>query len=268
MNKILLLFSLWSSILHGQSDNRFQVGFSFHSTVFLGLRSFNNVSRMVYSQDHQYYQYEAYDINYINFGSSAGFNLQLGINWLNNTKYIIRQNFACFADFFREQIEYTLVDFVVGDPLFYPNLWLTNESFGIGTVQTAKMDGFGLGLSSEVIVLKPLQNQWNVGGGISINRLHRSDASYHFTENFYGPNNARLVSGVYISKQLGIVIHAEKRFKTWNAFLTVNQMLFTMKKNKHKGAAYFLEDKTIYPLSHNLDYRFPVLINVGGAFFL
>lgn len=258
-------------MLIGQDNYRMQFGMSFHSTVFTGFRSFENIdfrSSSGYSGV-SFYEIEKYDINYQNFGSSAGINLKWGLNWVNNRNYIIRQNVSYFLDYFRERIDYTLVNFENKDSTYQPSKYFSNTPY-IGETRRAKMDGFTFGFTNELILLKKLSKKWNIGGGISWNWINRSDRSFDNMydgngQQIYAPNFARLVNGTYVTTQIGLVFHAEKQLRRWNWFVTANQMIFTTKKAKNKGAYYFPETIKLWPISHNLDYRFPAIINFGAA---
>lgn len=102
-----------------------------------------------------------------------------------------------------------------------------------------------------------------IGGGLAFNVMRRSDAVYKYNTNVYGPNSAALGYGRYTTKQLGIVFHVEKIFDRWSVFLNLNQAFLTTKKSINKGGDYFPEQDKLHPISHNLDYRFPLYINFG-----
>jgi hypothetical protein len=251
------------SIGFGQDQFRLQFAMSVHSTMYGGTRSFEKVSRSDF-KDMSYYEYEEYSIDYSNFAFSGGLNLRFSLNWLNNEKNVIRQSISGFTDFYEEKINYKLTDFMVGDTNSYPNGLYQND-FDLGDENLALMNGVGVGLTNEIIYLRKLESNWNIGGGIAFNIIRRNDWSYKWSYELYGPNHTRLTYGQYTTKQLGIILHIEKSFNRWNFFMNFNQAILTTKKEANKGGEYYPEQDRIHPISHNLDYRFPLLINFGTA---
>lgn len=240
-----------------------QFGISMHSNLFGGTRSFENVSRSG-SNTIFYYQEEEYAIDYKNLALSFGLNLKLSWNWINSAKYVLRQNTSVFVDVYQEEITYTLTNFETGDSNSIPPPWFA-EDFQIGDKNVAIMNGIGFGFTNDLVYLRKLKSNWNIGGGIAFNIINRDDRSYVEYLNHYGPNDTRYYFGTYRTKQLGLVFHLEKTYASWNYFLNLNQAVFTTKKNGNKGGDYFPEADRIHPISCNLDYRFPLLINIGAV---
>lgn len=263
MTKTLIALLFVSSVSFGQDEYRMQFGVSAHSTMFGGTRSFENVSRSG-PQNITYYDKEVYSINYANFNFSAGLNFKFSFNWLNRGKGILRQSVSGFADFYEEKISYTLTDYEIVDTNYFPATWY-NHDFQIGDENLARMNGLGFGLVNDLIYLRELKSNWKIGGGIAFNIMRRHDWSYKWSYDQYGPNDTRLYYGQYTTKQLGLVFHLEKSFERWNIFLNLNQAFLTTKKEELKGGEYYPEVDRMHPISHNLDYRFPLLINFGTA---
>ena len=252
------------SLTFAQQDHyRMQLGFAFYSSLFLGTQSFDKVSRTGFN-DLSYYEYEEYFIQYPKTSPSIGGNLRLSLNWLDKKKYVLRQSSSIIVERYQEEIIYQLTDYKVGNTSFFPNESYEHD-FQIGDIRTAELNGIGFGLLNELVFIRKLESHWNVGGGLSFNIIRRNDADYFWSFEEYGPNDQRLTYGSYTTKQLGLIIQAERTFPRWNAFINLNQSILTAKKNSKKGGDYFPEEDHLHPLSHNLDYRFPLQMNAGIA---
>lgn len=252
------------SIGFGQDQYRMQFDLSLHSTMFGGTRSFENVSRTTYSTL-SYYDWEEYSIDYKNFRFSGGLKIGFGFNWINSKNTILRQSISVFADIYNELITYELTDYQDDDSINMSPFPGQQTTYEIGDSYQANLNGMGLGLINDLIYMRKLENGWNIGGGIAFNIIRRNDAVYKYYSSVYGPNSAALGWGRYTTKQLGLLFRIEKSFNRWNIFLNLNQAVLTTKKEEKKGGDYYPESDKTHPISHNLDYRFPLMINFGTA---
>ena len=55
----------------------------------------------------------------------------------------------------------------------------------------------------------------------------------------------------------------EKRYKRYKGFIKLNQNILTVKRKENFGSSEINELYQSSPISQNLDYRFPLIINVG-----
>ena len=240
-----------------------QMSLGFHSTMFYGTRSFDNVSRESW-EDIDYYDYEEYSVDYKNGTFSAGFNYSLSFNWINKKNFILRQTSKIFVEIYDEKLNYTLTHFEE-DSSYIPSHYL-NE-LNLNESNFASINGVGWGAFQELIYLHKLDNSWNIGGGLSYNWMRRDDRHFQYSWDYYAPNHTRLTWGRYTTQQLGVVFHVEKVYSDWSIFFNFNQAVLTLKSQRNKGGDYMNKSlgEHINPISHNLDFRFPLYIQFGAS---
>lgn len=237
-----------------------QASLGLFSVMNYGTRSFEGVSRN--EQDFSIYETEIYDIDYKNFTFSSGIHFKLGWNWIQKKNYSIRQTSSFAFEIYKEQIEFELTDIGNGDSAQFGN-YGGSSMVDVGYRQFAVNSHIGFVSTQELIFLRNFENI-SVGGGISFTVRSRNDRG--FNKNLSGayiPNSTILYFGNYETKQLGLVFHIEKQMNRSMVYLNLNQQFFTTKKEK--GGKYFEEGETLHPISHNMDFRFPLLIQFGGS---
>lgn len=238
-----------------------QVSGSLYSVLNYGTRSFENVYRN--EKLMAVYETEKYDIDYKNNTMSAGFQLGLSWNWINKKRFTIRQRTAVAFDIYREHVTFILVDIGNGDSVS-SGAYYGESVVNLGYQETAVASGIGFTASQELLYLRN-KDSWSWGGGISVNTRQRNDVMFNRrVGGVYIPNARALGYGQYFTHQLGVVLHAEKQYERLLLFINLNQQVATLKKQK--GAKYFTDGNELNPVSHNLDFRFPVLINAGVSF--
>ncbi len=225
-----------------------------------GLRSFEDVSRV--ENYLGVYETEVYDIDYKNFTFSSGFHLKLGWNWVQKKNYSIRQSGSIAFEVYKEQIDFVLTDIGNGDSVSW-GYWGESD-VKIGYQETAVAANFGIAVTQELIYLRNKEN-FSWGGGVSFTSRTRSDIPFNQSpsQGVYIPNSRSLAWGRYYTQQIGLVFHIEKVMNRGMIYLNLNQQVFTAKRDK--GAKWFLEDNELNPVSHNMDFRFPLIIQFGGS---
>lgn len=258
MTRILTLFIVFSSLAYGQEIKyRFQTAFSLQTIVNAGTRSFEDVSKL--ENYNAVYEQEIYNIDYKNNTGSLGFNWKLGINWVVEKDYSLRQTFSVFGEMYQEQIDFELTAHYGEIVNSYPN----SENVIVGYKGTAILNGLGYGAQTEFLYLYHLNQGWKVGGGLSLVSRFRNDVA--LKQENYVPNFQHLSYGHYWTKQAGISAHIEKATDRWIYFLNFNQAAATMKNFYSKGGKYFAQGEVLHPISHNMDFRFPFTIQFGAA---
>lgn len=262
VQRTLILIFLISNLSYAQdSKYRIQASFGLFSIMNPGTKSFDGVFRND-DDNLAVYKTEIYDIDYKNFTFSSGFHFKLGFNWIQKKKFSIRQTSSIAVEIYKEQIHFTLVDIGDGSTDVYQPYY--GESVvKLGYHETAVASGAGFVFTQEIIYLRNSENiSW--GGGIS--HSYRSRNDWNFNRNIAGvyvPNDRILSYGQYETHQLGFVFHLEKVFTRSMIYLNLNQQFVTVKKQK--GAKYFQDGNELNPISHNMDFRFPLLIQFGGS---
>ncbi|MFT4602070.1 MAG: hypothetical protein ACI857_002256 [Arenicella sp.] len=237
-----------------------QASLGFYSIMNSGVRSFEDVYRN--DKDNSVYKTELYDIDYKNFTFSSGFHLKLGWNWIQKKRYSIRQTTSLAAEIYKEQVSFTLTNIGNGDSVSYGGYY-GGSIVEVGYNESAVSTNLGLAATQELLFLRNKEN-YSWGGGISYNFRSRND--WQFNRNISGvyiPNSRALSWGRYFTHQLGLVFHIEKAFNRGMIYLNLNQQVLTLKKTK--GAEYFTNGNQLNPVSHNMDFRFPLLIQFGGS---
>lgn len=262
VQRTLILIFLISNLSYAQdSKYRIQASFGLFSIMNPGTKSFDGVYRN--DKNFSVYETEMYDIDYKNFTFSSGLHLKLGWNWVQKKKFTIRQTTSVAAEIYKEQIEFTLINIGNGD--LNTNTPFPNETaVQVGYTQTAVASSLGIVASQELIYLRNLDNL-SLGGGIAYTYRSRNDSYFNRSPSSspYVPNSSALSSGQYETHQLGVVFHIEKAFTRSTVYLNLNQQFVTIKKQK--GAKYYTEGNELNPISHNMDFRFPLLIQFGGS---
>ncbi len=82
-------------------------------------------------------------------------------------------------------------------------------------------------------------------------------------ENYYPTISPRGLNS-YTTKQIGVCMEVEKRYKRYKGFVKLSQNILIVKGKENFGSSEMNENK-ITPTSQNLAYRFPLIINVGIA---
>lgn len=262
MNRSLIFFLFFvSQVAYSQdSKYRMQASLGLFSVMNYGTRSFEGVSKN--DPNLSVYETEIYDIDYKNFTFSSGIHVKLGWNWVQKKNYSIRQTSSLAFEIYKEQIDFELIDIGNGDSALNGGYY-GESSVEVGYKNTAANANLGWVATQELIYLWNFENI-SVGGGIAYTFRFRSDRG--FNQNFGGvyiPNSTAIYFGTYYTKQLGFVFHIEKQMNRSIVYLNLNQQFFTTKKEK--GGKYFEEGETLHPVSHNMDFRFPLLIQFGGS---
>lgn len=262
MKSTLALIFLISSISYAQdSKYRMQASLGLFSVMNPGTRSFEGVYRI--HNDYSVYETEVYDIDYKNFNLSSGFHLKVGWDWVQKKHYKIRQSTSFGLEIYQEEIDFTLKDIGFGDSVQY-SPYLGSSIVEVGYSEKATAPGGGYVFTQEILFLRNHENiSW--GGGIAYTFRHRDDRAFNGSpiSEIYVPNSRAITFGQYRTHQLGIVFHIEKAFNRGMIYLNLNQQFLTIKKRK--GAEYFADGNELNPISHNMDFRYPLLIQFGGA---
>jgi len=237
-----------------------QASVGFYSIMNSGLRSFEDVYRN--DQNFSIFETELYDIDYKNFTFSSGFHLKLGWNWIQKKKYTIRQTTSLSAEIYREEVNFVLTDIGNGDSSVFNHY--PQGIVNVGYDGKSVAPGLGWGATQEIVYLRN-QESFSWGGGFSFTFRRRNDASFIGFPNsdVYVPNARTLTWGQYGTKQIGIVFHIEKTMNRGMIYLNINQQILTAKRQK--GGDYFTDGNELNPVSHNMDFRFPLIIQFGGS---
>jgi len=257
-----VLISIIPILSSGQAPNyRFQLDLSFQSILNYGTRSFSSLEKD--NESVGKYQYEWYDIDYKNLTISNGFNLKFAVNWLNREKYVLRNSTSLFAEIYTEEVFYELVDFEIGDTAFFPNPDIV-EDVELGYSGSAIFQGISYGVTHEILFLRKFKNRLGVGAGLSYTMRARNDLPDYTSA--YAPVSSMRTRPGYWTKQLGVSFQIERSLDKWSWFINLNQEVLTVKKEENKGALFFSDPFSKFPISQNLDYRFPLIIQFGGSF--
>ena len=266
---ILLILLLSSSLSWSQDRYRFSVGGGFHSLMFWGLRSFDEVVLPVDPGDiGSIYDYEEYNLNYHNFRASFDYTFGFSVNWFNSNKIQISQNISFFKGNFEDGLTLELTD--VGTPYAdpYPISEFNSSNTGIGSVTSIRYRTEIVGIKSEIVVRYKLpEAPFFVGGGIFITHFVAQDHWWNGLENAlvegYRPNYYDRGSGSYFSRQLGLTVSFMYSWKFINVFINAGNSFMTLKKESMKGKWW--GDYNFFPTSHNFDFRFPLTFETGIA---
>jgi|GEM_PF-1250216 len=272
MKRILItLFALITGTTFSQNqDNfRFNFGISGVSVMNYGLRDIKNIS---YSgaETHPIYETEKYDLGYQNFAFSYGYGFNFGAYIVNNEKYSLKGDVNFFIEKYKEELTFTLVD--VGDGATVDDLHpFSSSNVTNGYQQTIEFNSnhasksfLGKGFGGSLVLFKKLKHNFNIGAGVFYSQRIRAEFFNGFSHENYYPTLAVRSQNTYTSKQIGVCVELEKTYKRYKGFVKLNQNILTVKRKNNFGSSEMNENK-ITPTSQNLDYRFPLIINVGIA---
>lgn len=256
-----------------QENHRFNFGFSGVSVMNYGLKDIKNIS---YSgaETTPIYETEKYDLNYQNFAFSYGYGFNFGVYIVNNSKYSLKGNVNFFIEKYKEELTFTLVD--VGDgseidyaPYSHP---FNYNDVSVGYSQTIDFNSdyalkslLGGGFGASMVLFKKLKHNFNLGAGLFYSQRTRSEFFNGSDNENYFPIISPRGSNTYTTKQIGLCMELEKTYNRYKGFIKLNQNILTVKKKENYGSSEVNELTQSSPLSQNLDYRFPLIINVGIA---
>lgn len=257
---LILFFLFFCSTSFSQGDRyRLETSLNLQTITYYGTRKFKEVKQDPFAQSK--YETEKYNTSY-NFSTSIGFNYKLGINWINTKGgHILRQSGFLFFEIYKEEANFELIDFEVGDTLEFPNPNISQD-IQVGYRGTTVMQGLGIGAGTEMLYLFKKDN-FALGGGLSFVFRRRSD--YPVASDFYAPVGDNRQTYRYDTKQLGVVFQLERSYDMWKWYINLNQAVLTTKKQTEKGTWYFPDNEVLLPVSQNLDFRFPLTIQLGAA---
>jgi len=153
---------------NAQNNYRFSVGGGFHSLVFTGFRSFENVEAPQQYDVNRIYQQEKYDLDYKNFSSSVNYSFGFAVNWFNTAKWILSQRFGYYKGQFTDEINLQLTD--IGDGTvtdYYPVSEFNSSNVAIGTMSNVRYQTELQGVLTSVIFLRKLsERNLAIGGGV------------------------------------------------------------------------------------------------------
>jgi len=122
----------------------------------------------------------------------------------------------------------------------------------------------GQGFGGSLVLFRKLKHSFNIGAGIFFSQRVRSEFFNGYNNENYYPTISPRGLNSYTTKQIGICIELEKTYKRYKGFVKLSQNILTVKRKDNFGSSEMNENK-ITPTSQNLDYRFPLIINVGIA---
>ena len=237
------------------------------SIVNYGFRSFHNVQLDPKLQSYRVYTTEKYHVNYKNLTTSSGINPRININLLNNPKCKLELGLGFYIEKFREELTLTLTDIGNGEK----HNW-TPTILVLANQQNIVLNNqFGYGQTVDLTLSRPFRNNLMVGVGLNYTRRSRSDIS----NRSFGLNQEALpyiprlddfaaAGSTYSTKQLGLSLNASKQIKRFELYVNMSQTVVTLKKEIGKGPGYHPYPNGIIPISHNSDYRFPMIVRVGA----
>ena len=272
---ITITFILISSITYSQQPEnfRFNCGISGVSVMNYGLRDIKNIS---YSgaETHPIYETEKYDLDYQNFAFSYGYGFNFGAYIFNNSKYRLKGGINFFIEKYKEELTLTLVDRGDGTEIDYApySRPFNSNNVSVGYSQTidfnsdnSYMSFLGKGIGVDLIFSKKLKHNFNLGVGAFYSQRIRSEFFDGYKDDEYFPIITVRATNTYTTKQVGICIELEKSYKRYKGFVKLSQNIITVKQKENYGSVEINQLYQSSPLSQNLDYRFPLIINVGIA---
>lgn len=258
-----------------QHNYRFSVGGGFHSMMFWGLRSFEDVVCPKEDNDvYRIYEHEVYNVDYGNFLTSKNYSINFSINWINQDTWLLKQTFSFFKGTFRDQVRLTLTGHGE-DTAYHPGNTYTSSNVTTGNVTDMSYITTFQGYSSSLIALRKTRNpRLKLGVGLFFIRYYSYDGWWqtpnnNFSATGYRPIYSIRANGNYFSNQLGLSLNLNWSWKLVEFYLNIGNSIFTTKKEDKKGYIEWkwnLEPYTFFPTSHNFDYRFPLTFETGIAF--
>lgn len=255
--QILFVF-LFASVSFGQDDRyRMDVGLSLHSKRFWDQKIEHVLAPGI---DHiPVYKTEYYDLTYDYNGMSLGFNFSISFNWINQEHFILKQRHNLAIEIYTDRVTFTLSD--IGDGSTIDSSHFSTNEVPLGYTNSATFNGI-VGINrNEILGLWVSDNDFQIGGGVSHNYWAVVDDP-KFTDG-YVPWGFPRGWGAYWTHQLGVSAHFEKKFDWWSVFINLNQTFLTLKKEK--GSVMFRTKNELEPVSHNIDFRFPLTFQFGAA---
>ena len=273
---LIIIFLLISSLNFAQSKTnyRFSFGFSGVSVMNYGLQDLKNINPP-HIDTPPIYQTEKYDLDYQNFAFSYGYGFNFSTYIFNNSKYSLKCGANLFIEKYKEKLTFTLVDIGNGSEIDYSplgNKFDSNDA-PLGYQQTIVFDShygngnkfWGIGYGVDLILFKKLKNNYSLGLGLFYSQRIRSEFFNGYNSNIYFPIVAPRGLNTYGTKQIGICIELNKTYKRFNGFIKLSQNVLTVKKKEKYGSSEMYTAYSSTPTSQNLDYRFPLIINIGIA---
>lgn len=239
---------------------RFQTNFSYQTMLDYG-RTLYDVSSEYSSDFVPVYKTERYKVRNQPLGLSNALNISFSINWLNRDKWIIEQSISIFFEKYSEDVQFQLVDIGNGDTV--GNEQHFTDQVKLGYRNGITYSGNSYGTVNDITLLYRLKSDLFIGGGIShLYRIREEWIDYHNYTDYIPWGTPRTKPG-YLTNQLAITFHLKKNWGRFSGFIKLHQSILTLKKEENKGAQFFEEGYTKGVVSHNLDYRFPMIIRAG-----
>ena len=263
-------FAISHSFAQLNTNYRFSFGIFGASVMNYGLQDLKNIERPLYPEGYRIYKTEKYDLDYQNLAFSYGYGFNFSTYIFNNSKYSLKIGASLFFDKRIERLTYTLVDIGNGDEMETQNPIspYNSNNVQVGYSNTITFGENGNGQKGSVygfdlIFSKKFKNNFSIGSGISYNHISRHD--YFIYHNGYLTNYGGRGAFIYETKKIGIALEVNKSIGRINAFIKLNQTIFNVKKKENFGGSDFNPSDFTRPTSQNLDYRFPLIINIGIA---
>lgn len=259
VRQTLILILFFSSFAFGQDDPyRFRFSPGYHTVMQWGFKDFSNVSS-AYEHGYSLYKDAEWDISYDNFRFSHGFNFNFEWDYISGEKYLLRHSFGFFTNKGNEVVNFELVN--VGDGQVNMQDSTVAIAVPVGFQNSSYQDRWwNGGFNTDLVFLFRLDH-FNLGFGM--NAYFRRAGDHFWTKEGFSPWSLPRASQSYTTYKGGVVFLIEKEFGRFTSFLKLSQSVVTLKSRENKGAKYFDPDKHIYPVSHNFDFRHPLIINAG-----
>ena len=251
---LLLLLTYSFSFAQQQTNYRFNASIGFHSIVNWGAEEFENLTEPY--DAYTKYQSESYYIRYKSNNYSPGLAIGFGFDWISKPNYILRQEMSVFGNSVTERIDFEIVDIGDGDTTTRNDYSTEEVKLGYrgSVIDIGKTIGTKVGLLGMYV-----KDDVRLGFGLNWTRRFSEDV-FRYGRG-YNPWSWGRTTMNYLTHQLDVNIRFEYTFGRCSAFMSFSQKLLTLKSER--GARYFYESTEIYPFSHNLDFRFPSMINAG-----
>ena len=266
---LLFVFLVSACSIQAQNKYRFAVGGGFHSLMFWGFRSFENVVVPTGPNSDYYtiYQKETYNLNYKNYSKAINYSYGFSVNWLNREKFMLGQRFSFFKGNLTDGIILELVD--IGDG-FSLDDYYDASNVNVGSTATIIYKTEIVGLSTALVLYKRMKNQnLQLGAGVYCTAFSSRDSWWTGVNNSiqegYRPKYGSRGSGYYGTKQIGVSINLIWNWKFVQGYVHIGNSVLTAKKESKKGYYEWDGEIRIFPTSHNFDYRFPLTFETGIA---
>jgi hypothetical protein len=257
-NTLTTIFTICSLLSFAQDTQfRFQLSAGLTNRIYFG-KSMERLSAP--ANDYTpVYQTEVYNVRYKSPSVASGFYFQLGYNLLEFKKWKLRLSASASFEIYSDKLSFELTDIGNGDTIGM-NTYLVQD-VPLGYKGEAVHQGIRYAADYELMYLRKLPANFSLGLGIVHRYTASSDHPDYYSE--FSPLAGTRQALSYSTSQLGLAFQIEKQKNNFGWYLNVNQAFLTTKRTK--GAPYFDEGYSKYPLSQNLDFRFPLMVRLGAS---